>query len=240
MKRADHEIAASGPPRAQELHAFIVSLDIPEMSLAAARRVLDPAEIARADAFLRPQDRRHFAAARSWLRRVLGAHLGRHPTDLVFGEGAHGKPRLDEAAGRLDFNLSHSGGYALLVISPGFEIGADIEAQREIEDSVAERFFSATEVRALAALPRAERTAAFFRCWSRKEAYLKALGSGLATPLDGFTVSLDGGDARLLDVAGEPGEASHWQMAAFEPAPHLAGAVAARRTGWRLLWPDIA
>ena len=237
MKRADHEIAALRPPGARELHAFIVSLDIPDTALAAARQDLDATEIARADAFLRPRDRRHFTAARSWLRRMLAAHLGRRPADLVFVEGPHGKPRLAEESGRLDFNLSHSDGHGLLVVSPGFAIGADIEAEREIEDKLAERFFSALEVRALDALPKAERTAAFFRCWSRKEAYLKALGSGLATPLDGFTVSLDAGDARLVEVAGEPGEASHWRMADLAPAPGLAGAVAARCTGWRLLWP---
>lgn len=243
MKSAEHEIVAS-PLRAGEVHAFVVSLDMPENALAEARACLSTRERARADAFLRGEDRRHFTAARSWLRRVLGTYLDRAPSDVAFGEGPHGKPRLLETPGgregEFDFNLSHSGGHALLVVSPGLEIGADIEAIREIEEKVAHRFFSAAEVRALVALPVGKRRDAFFRCWTRKEAYLKALGSGLAAPLDGFTVSLGEGEARLLEVAGEPGEAEAWQFVHLDPAPGFVGAIAARQHGWTPRWPDRA
>jgi 4'-phosphopantetheinyl transferase len=235
MQRADHDIAAMAPPPAGEVRVFVALLDIPEDALGRARRLLAPEERARADAFLRPRDRAHFTAARAWLRRMLGAHLGLDPASLAFAYGPHGKPRLPAAAGALDFNLSHSDGVALLALSPGFELGADIEAVRPVEEKVAERFFSAAEVRALAALPARERTSAFFRCWCRKEAYLKALGSGLATPLDAFTVSLGPDEpARLLRVEGEPEAPAIWQLAHLDPAPGFAGAVAAPSRGWRL------
>ena len=235
MMRADCDIAPMAPPSPGEVHAFAVSLDLPEAALAAARPLLTPDEAARADAFLRHQDRARFTAARAWLRRMLAAYLGEPPGDLVFAYGEHGKPLLARAAGRLDFNLSHAGGYALLAVSPGFPIGADIEAVRPVEEKVAERFFSAAEVKALGGLPARGWVDGFFRCWTRKEAYLKALGSGLATPLDSFTVSLaPGAPARLLDVAGEPAEAACWQMAHLDPGEGLLAAVAARRRGWSL------
>lgn len=235
--RADHDIAPTPAPSPDEVQVFVVTLDLPESALAASRRLLSPEEIRRADAFLRPRDCGHFIAARAWLRRMLGARLGRAPDALVFAYGLNGKPSLQAASGRFDFNLSHSDGHALLALSPGFALGADIEAVRPVEEKLAERFFSAAEVQALAAMPPTHRTDAFFRGWTRKEAYLKALGSGLATPLDAFTVSLDPQVARLIDVAGEPGEADAWQIAHLDAGPGLMGTVAARRRGWRLSWP---
>lgn len=232
--RADPHVAALPLPAADEVHVHVSSLDLPPHLLVAARAILAPEETARADAFLRAQDRARFAAARSWLRHVLGAYLALAPADLAFAYGPHGKPALAGPEGLLDFNLSHTGGHALLCVSPGLAIGADIEAVRPIEEKVAERFFSGAEVEALAALPQEERTDAFFRCWTRKEAYLKALGSGLATPLDAFAVSLGPDEpARLLEVRGEPGEADAWQIAHLDPGPGLVGAIAARRRGWR-------
>lgn len=239
IRRADRDLAPMAPPSPGEVHAFAASLDLPEAALAAARRLLSPDEAARADAFLRPLDRARFTAARAWLRRVLAAYLGEAPGDLAFAYGEYGKPRLAQGAGRLDFNLSHTGGYALLAVSPGFPVGADIEAVRPVEEKIAERFFSAAEVKALGALPAPARQDGFFRCWTRKEAYLKALGCGLATPLDSFTVSLaPGAPARLLEVAGEPAEAAAWHMVHLDPGEGLLAAVAARRRGWTLRFAD--
>ena len=238
VRRADDPIAPTAPPKADEVHASVVALDIPAAAQADARRLLSPEEAERADAFLRDQDRAHFTAARAWLRRSLGAYLGCAPDSVAFAYGEQGKPRLAdaEAGARLDFNLSHAGGHALLAVSAGVPLGADIEAVRPVEEKVAERFFSAAEVRALLALPAAARLDGFFRCWTRKEAYLKALGSGLAAPLDGFAVSLAPGEpARLLEVAGRPGEEAAWQMAHLEPGTGLVAAVAARRRGWTLV-----
>ena len=234
--RADHDIPPTAPPAAGIVHVFAATLDLPEEALAKARALLSPDETARADRFLRREDRARFTAARAWLRRVLAAHLGEAPEHLAFAYGEQGKPALDDPRG-LDFNLAHSGPHALLAVSPGFPIGIDIEEERETEAKVAERFFSPSEVRALSAHRGDTRRSAFFRCWTRKEAYLKALGSGLATPLDGFTVSLDAGDARLLDIRDAPREAAEWQMADLSPSPGLAAALAARKRGWTIVHP---
>lgn len=239
MKPAAPSTETRSPPRAGEVQLWMTSLDPDAAEIETSRLVLSEDETRRADTFRRPVDRTRFTAARGWLRRRLAAYLGRDPARLVFSEGPHGKPFLPEAEGVFDFNLSHSGGFALLAVSPGFPVGADIEEMRPIEEKVAERFFSADEVRALLALPLAEREAAFFRCWTRKEAYLKALGSGLAKPLDGFTVSLGSDEpACLLRVAGAPGEAEAWRMAHLAPVAGYMAAVAARDLGWHPVWPD--
>ena len=234
--RADHDVPPTAPPAPGIIHVFAATLDLPDAALARAHAVLSPDESARADRFLRREDRARFTAARAWLRRILAAHLGEAPDALAFVYGDQGKPALANPCG-IDFNLAHSGSHALLAISPGFPIGIDVEEEREIEEKVAERFFSSAEIRALSAHRGAAWRSAFFRCWTRKEAYLKALGYGLATPLDRFTVSLDRDDARLLDIRGAPREASAWQMADLGPAPGLAGALAARRRGWTILRP---
>ena len=234
--RADHDIPPTSPPAPSSIHVFAATLDLPDEALTTARTLLSPDEKARADRFLRREDRARFTAARAWLRRVLAAHLGETPESLAFAYGEQGKPTLS-APRRIDFNLAHSGPHALLAISPGFPIGIDVEEEREIEEKVAERFFSSAEIRALEAHRGTAWRSAFFRCWTRKEAYLKALGSGLATPLDGFTVSLDAGDARLLAIRDAPREASEWQMADLAPIPGLAGALAARTRGWTILHP---
>ena len=239
MKPPVPSAGTAAPPRAGEIHLRIAPLDLGAAEIEAERALLSEDEIRRADAFRRPLDRIRFTAARAWLRRTLASCLGRDPARLVFAVGPHGKPFLPEAGGALDFNLSHSGGFALLAVSPGFPVGADIEEMRPIEEKLAERFFSPGEIRALRALPPAGREAGFFRCWTRKEAYLKALGSGLATPLDGFTVTLGPDEpARLLSVSGRPGEAEAWRIAHLAPVPGCMAAVAARDPGWRPVWPD--
>lgn len=214
-----------------------MSLDAPDAEDPWA--VLSPDERDRAGRFLRPIHRDRYAAGRAWLRRVLAGYLGRSPSEIAFAYGQHEKPALAGGPGWLDFNLAHSEEHALLAVSPGFPVGVDIEVLRPVDEKLPQRFFAPGEVAALAALPAAARQAAFFRCWTRKEAYLKALGSGLATPLDAFEVTLGPGEAaRLLRVAGKPDEAAAWQMLHWEPEgqlPRRMGAVAARRRGWRLV-----
>lgn len=156
------------------------------------------------------------------LRRLLGAELHRAPEALDFEAGLHGKPRLAgaDAGSGLEFNLSHSGDQALLGCAWRHELGVDIEQWREMRDEAAlvQRYFSPAEQLAYAALPAARRSRGFFQCWTRKEAYVKAVGRGLGLPLDSFDVSLDdGAGARLLRCSALGGKDLPWSLS----APHV-------------------
>jgi 4'-phosphopantetheinyl transferase len=129
----------------------------------------------------------------------------------------------------LGFNVSHSGELALVAVTAGVAVGVDVEAVRGMEDAlrISERFFSAAERVVLAACPAAERDAAFFRCWTRKEAYVKAVGDGIALGLDRFDVSLDEGEgARFLALESDAGRAAWWSLTHVDPGPGYVGALA--------------
>jgi 4'-phosphopantetheinyl transferase len=155
---------------------------------------LDAAEQARAARFHFERDRHRYRASHTALRQLLGQHLGQPPAALRFRTGPYDKPQLD-LPGAPHFNMSHSGPWALIAIGADLPIGVDIEDPREMGDlmPLAERNFSAAEYRDLAALPEAERLQAFLRCWTRKEACLKAVGSGLSIEPRVFEAGLDSG-----------------------------------------------
>ena len=137
----------------------------------------------------------------------------------------------------LRFNLSHSQGLALYAVTRGREIGVDLECIRPISDAeqIAERFFSAHENAVFRTIPAHEKPKAFFNCWTRKEAYLKALGDGLARPLDEFDVSLAPGEpAKLLRIEGAPQEASRWSLNRLEPGSGYVAALAVEGYGYQL------
>lgn len=164
------------------------------------------------------------------LRCLLGAELQRAPGSLQFEAGPHGKPRLAgaDSGSSLEFNLSHSGDLALLGCAWGRELGVDIEQWREMRDEAAlvQRYFSAAEQAAYTALPAARRTRGFFQCWTRKEAYVKAVGRGLGLPLDSFDVSLDDGDgARLLRCSPLGGKELPWSLSAPDVGSFASAAV---------------
>lgn len=136
--------------------------------------------------------REYFVVARGVLRYLLGHYTGIPAARIRFAEGAHGKPELAEKP-RYGFNVTHSGGFAMYAVSDLRDVGIDIEQHREMDDldGIARRFFAPGEVDALEQLPPEARRAAFFRCWSRKEAVVKAIGAGLSLPLDSFCVSIE-------------------------------------------------
>lgn len=204
-------------------------LDPPTDTVAALARLLAPDETARAARFRLEHHRRRFTVCRAALRLLLGGYIGRPSTAIRFSYGRHDKPRLaDPPDCRLEFNLSHSSELALVAVTAGYPVGIDVEALRPLPDAsaLAERFFSAAERAALAAYPEVERGPAFYRCWTRKEAYLKAIGDGVAARLDGFEVSLDPGDARLVALAGDRMAAAAWSLVHIEPGPGYVGALA--------------
>lgn len=166
---------------------------------------LDAAEREQAARFHFERDRHRYRASHTALRQLLSRHTGQPAHALRFATGSHGKPRL-EGPGAPAFNMSHSGRWALIGIGGALPIGVDIEAPREMDDlmPLAERNFSASEYRALAALPEAERLRAFLCCWTRKEACLKAIGSGLSIEPQGFEAGITPEQRRTeVAVAGQ-------------------------------------
>jgi 4'-phosphopantetheinyl transferase len=210
---------------------------IPER-LNVLRSTLSADELTRAARFRRPELQEHFVAARGILRSVLGQYLNCAPSAVSFAYGEHGKPRIadGQAAGGLQFNLSHSGQHLAVAIAHQHAIGVDIELicpGRDIQ-ALAKRFFAPQEARALAALSPAERPLAFFACWTRKEAFLKALGDGLSRPLRSFTVNVEPcSGARLLSTEWDPSEAARWSLCDLELTGYRC-AVAVRGSGWTL------
>lgn len=205
-------------------HVFCFRLDRSADRLASLRALLSPDELARADRFLRAADGAHFTAARGQLRQILSAYTGLPAAGLSFRYNPQGKPALayGGAEGDLRFNLSHISGLGLLAVTEGREVGVDIEwLGREVDfRQLASRFFAPAEVAALAALPPHELAQGFYNGWTRKEAYIKARGLGLAIPLDSFEVSLTPGEPPRLK-----GAQGAWSLHALEPAPGYTAAV---------------
>ena len=174
-----------------------------------AQALLSDDERARQRSFVSPELRRRFGAARAGLRTLLGRHLDLDPRSLAFATNEFGKPRL-AGDGQVHFNLSHCEERAVLAISNA-EVGIDLERERPIEHvDLARRYFHRHEVAAITALrDEAEQRRAFFLVWTLKEAVVKALGTGLSTPLDSFEVAIGASTPRLA-VAPEDAPQTWW------------------------------
>jgi 4'-phosphopantetheinyl transferase len=230
---------------AEEVHIWRFDLDRQVDELVRLEAWLSPQERERADRFLGPRLRNHFIAGRGIMRAVLAAHLGLEPVTVQFRYGPRGKPQLDlqQPVPPLQFNLAHSGGRALLGIVSGYEIGVDVEQIRTIPEihRIVNQFFSAAEIVEFFALPEGLRTLAFFNGWTRKEAYLKATGGGLANALDSFDVTLSSGvPPRLLRDAGDPGAPTNWTLYHLDPGPGYLGALAVQGAGHRLRYLELS
>jgi 4'-phosphopantetheinyl transferase len=216
------------------VHLWLVDLEQP----ASFENILSVDEQARAGRFHFERDRRRYVTGRGSLRLILGRYLGVEPAQIRFEYTTYGRPLLAGllAGSGLRFNVSHAQTVYLLGVTRNREIGVDVEAIRPLPDAldIAGRFFAPGEQAALRRVPAADKEVAFFHCWTRKEAYIKALGSGLSQPLDEFEVSFLAGDPpRLLSVRDKPAEVERWQLHAFTPRPGYVAAVIAEGQGWR-------
>jgi 4'-phosphopantetheinyl transferase len=227
-----------------EVHVWRASLDQPQR-LESFFALLAADEKARAARFYFQRDREHYTVARGLLRTLLSRYLNVRPSGLTFSYGPQGKPFLaDGSGGDLRFNISHSHGLALLAFTRGRELGIDLERIRAdaAGEQIAERFFSASEVAVLRQLPASQQTDAFFNCWARKEAFIKARGEGLSLPLDQFCVSLVPGEpAVLLSAEISAHEAERWAMAEIVAGVEFKAALAVEGRDWRLRcwqWPE--
>jgi 4'-phosphopantetheinyl transferase len=218
------------------------SLEQPAAVVDAFFQLLDADERARAERFAMERVRRQFVVGRGFLRQALARYLQVDPRSVRFAYGNFGKPLLAEEAG-LAFNLTHSDERALLGVTRAGELGVDLERVRAMQDleGIARRFFAPGEVAVLRAVETALRELAFFHCWTRKEAFIKALGEGLSRPLDQFEVTLRPGEpARLLWVQDDPREHERWQFTHLDPWPGYVGCVALAARGWRTrCWEGI-
>jgi 4'-phosphopantetheinyl transferase len=197
---------------------WLARLDVSASTLRDLAACISSEERQRTAHLHRPLDRQRFVAARGWLRHLLASQLGCAPTDVRFVTGEHGKPRL--ASDDLCFSAARSAGVALYATSPTVEVGVDVEAIRPMPDidRIAARFFSPTEQRAIAELSPAHRLAAFFQCWTCKEAYVKGVGTGLDFPLHAVDVWADASQRATVDG---------WSVCQVQVLPGFAGAVAA-------------
>jgi 4'-phosphopantetheinyl transferase len=174
--------------------------------------------------------RSRFIVARGLLRVILSRYLDLAPADIRFTKNEYGKPRVElDATPEVRFNLSHSGDIALYAFALGSEVGVDVEQVKEVSDAarLARRFFSPHEAQALLALPAEQQLAGFFNCWTRKEAYVKAIGKGMAQPLSQFAVSFQPNEpARLISANGDVRAPERWSLHDLSVAPGYIAAVA--------------
>ena len=248
-------------------HIWAIPLDLNPAAVEEFHATLAPAERERAARFHFSRDRDRFVVGRGALRHILGRCLQTAPTKLRFTYGPHGKPSLEHGAEEsgLQFNLAHSDGLALLAVTRAAQIGVDLERVRPLKDAdgLVTRFFFPREITTFQSLPEDQKPAAFFNLWTRKEAWLKAIGEGIGYSLNLVEVSfLPGEPARLLalpeaphanssggtssigtlstaslnlpELPDAPQAATHWNLHDLTPAPGFAAALAIPRADTRL------
>ena len=218
---------------AGEIHVWRVELDDVARPVVAYQSILSEEENSRANRFYSEQGRERFILTRFALRTLLGRYVGIDPDQLRFATNDYGKPYVQNEGADARFNLSHSGSLALIAISQGREISVDVEIVRDDDsfDRIAARYFSLAETLALQATPETQRHASFTQIWTKKEAYIKARGLGMAIPLNSFDVSRNVHTVPV-NVTGTS-ETLPWAVRALPLGAAYRGAVAAPGTDWR-------
>lgn len=211
-------------------HVWRVALDVSGEVVAPLLDLLCPEERQQA-ARLRTEDlRRRFIVRRARLRQLLARYLEAAPADVRFDHGAYGKPALAAPwdNSRIEFSASHSAEIALVAIGQARAIGVDIERIRPLPDfeDLCRNYFAPAETEALGRIRESDRLPAFFRAWARKEAVLKALGTGLSLGLDQVEVSLEPEPARVVAIRGDRRLAGAWRLEDLHPAADFAAALA--------------
>lgn len=223
-----------------DVHVWLVSLHQQAVAVRRLAEILSADEGTRAERFRFDEDRRDYIVARGCLRTILGLYLGQAPEKIEFTYGEYGKPGLANSTAQLKFNVAHSGALALYAFTLIGEVGVDLEFIPPITvDEVARRFFSPDEVAGLEQFYGLRRQEAFYRCWTRKEAFVKAKQVGLSLALDQFDVTLDSEPAALLRTRWDESEAARWSLYNLDVGTDYAGAMAIEARGsklssWRL------
>jgi 4'-phosphopantetheinyl transferase len=225
-------ICPQPPSLDRNIHVWCIDLNQDIDRISVLSQSLSESERQRAAKFIFPIHRDRWIVARGYLRHILSQYLNITPEQIVFNYGAQGKPEI--ARSQLQFNLSHSHDRAVYGISGACSIGIDIEYIRELPYlQLVDRFFSPTESTIFHSLPASEHQAAFFHAWTQKEAYLKADGTGLTTPLNRIEVSIGPAVARIVSTPGGEGDLrssqdrNFWQIEKLNISPDYAGAIVA-------------
>jgi 4'-phosphopantetheinyl transferase len=229
-------IKMDGMLGSHEIHIWHTDLAAQEAAIDRLFPLLDHHEQSRAARFLVPEPRIQFIISRAFLRIVLGKYLQIEPREVRFRTAEQGKPELAEPHA-LYFNLSHTDGATVIALTRAGRLGVDVERIRENLDplQLGARFFSAREAQWLRSQPPDQRFAAFFACWTAKEAYVKACGAGLSVPLDGFGVIPDPDAPELhLEIYGKPEDSKRWSMSRLDLDPDLRSAVAVEAVDCRV------
>ena len=220
---------------ADEIHIWTVPLSVDPAELTQFSGLLSDSERERAGRYLFARDREPFTITRARLRLLLGRHLGLDPRCVEFGTSNTGKPTLPGTA--LSFNVSHTRGMALIALALGMELGVDVECVRSLPTylDMATRYFTPGEAQRLNALHPTESERAFFHVWTRKEAFLKAIGLGLSHGLERFEVSVPPDEpCRLLHIDGDTNIAAGWTLMNLELDEGYVGALAVEGQGYRV------
>lgn len=234
---------------AGQVHLWRASLQPQTPVLERLNSFLSPPERNRAARFRFPKDQLRFTAARAILREILSRYTGCPPSELEFGYGPAGKPFLlneDGAPSELEFNLAHSHGLAFYGIARNASVGVDLERIRDGLDveKLSARFFTPAEAELLRSLPEPQRRLAFFRAWTRKEAFLKALGQGLRAGLASCEVSLEAGsDDTLISYSGDAQAPRRWRLLDVPVHPEFCAALAVEnrhKPTCRWEWPGVS
>ena len=221
-------------PGDNEVHIWRLEPE-PLVDLSPYSDLLSSDEQQRAARFRFPHLTRNFIVDHGRMRLILGAYIGVAPRNLVFTYNEFGKPELANDSASIRFNLSHTNGLSLLALCLDSPVGIDVEAVRPMDDwsGIAQSHFSESEITALQQTAEPDRQNAFFRCWTRKEAFLKAHGRGLSIPLDSFAVSLDReATPALLECKWDPEETKRWSFVSLDLGAQFAGALAVRGKDW--------
>lgn len=211
----------------QHVDVWRLSLDLPTDAVKSIESTLSADETDRVARFHFEVDKNRFIVSHGVLRKILGRYLHRDPAELKFSVNQYGKPALVNST--LEFNLSHSGDFALIAVTQERKIGVDVERIRQGISShvIAQQYFSKAEVAELQSLPIEQRESAFFTCWTRKEAYIKAQGLGLALPLESFDVSLSPNEPAMLRATRpDSQESARWTLRSLDVDLNYAGAIA--------------
>jgi len=214
---------------ARDIDVWAVQISALDVVIEHCFATLSPDERVRADRYRFEDHRRSYILSRGVLRALLGCYVSVPAGKIRFSYGKRGKPHLFGVTTDIRFNSSHSANVALYAMTRHCDLGVDIEKIRQLEDMhrIAECFFCPEEARELLDLPRAEQESAFFNCWTRKEAYIKAVGNGLSMPLNRFRVTLKPGDpVEFVHLGNDRQGAREWTLQSIAIAPGYAAAVA--------------
>lgn len=226
-----------------EIQVWRAPLNVSHEALRSFTASLATDERTRAARFHFDHHRNQFVAARGWLRTITGWYLNAKPATVIFKYSDFGKPSIGAGVETipLRFNLAHSGDFAVYAFTLGRDVGIDIELidPKFASETIARQFFSPNEVAALMEVPITKRPHAFFDCWTRKEAFIKAQGQGLSLPLDQFEVSLKPEEPALLHTAWDSAEATRWSMINIDIGPGYAGALAVPAGDYCVQYVDV-